>query len=350
MARNQTSSLRTRRQRGDNGSAQHERKSGDGPPSLDTDRPGISPDERHALPPFAALCAFEAIGAYGGIRRAAVALSRDHAAVSRRLRELELWAGVPLVERGGGRLTPQGARFHARISRVLKELANAGFELTHRRDDGRLRLWCVPGIAVQWLAPRLGAFAGAYPDIDLELQPTDATPNFNTHEADAVLRYVIDEAMHKTTDPDLISLQIARPAVMAVASPKFMAKLRRPIATPEDLLSVPLLHEASFSQWRRWFAAQGIDVGDRLSGPRLWHAHLTIAAAKRGQGVALSNVFLISDELRSGALVEVASGNSVHLGSYIFTARRDRWRDRSIHSFRRWLEQSVAWAVPPQAP
>jgi DNA-binding transcriptional LysR family regulator len=315
---------------------------------LTSEYAGLSSEDRHALPPFAALCAFEAIGAYGGIRRAAVALARDHAAVSRRLRELEAWAGVPLVERGGGRLTPQGMRFHARTSRLLKELANAGFELTHRGDDGRLRLWCVPGIAVQWLAPRLGAFANAYPDIDLELQPTDATPNFTTHEADAVLRYVIAESMHKIADPDLISVQIAQPTVMAVASPKFISKLRRPIKTPEDLLSAPLLHEASFGQWRRWFSAHGIDVGDRLSGPRLWHAHLTVAAAKRGQGVALSNVFLISEELRSGALVEIATGASVHLGSYIFSARRDRWRDRSIHSFRRWLEQSVAWAVPPK--
>lgn len=313
-------------------------------------RSGLTADDRRALPPFAALCAFEAVGSYGGIRRAALALSRDHAAVSRRLRELEIWADVPLVDRSSGRLTPQGEKFYTRVSAALKELAAASFELTHRGDDGRLRLWCVPGIAVQWLAPRLGAFAAAYPDIDLELQPTDATPDFSTHEADAVLRYVTDATAHKILDPDLMSVQIARPAILAVASPKFISKLRRPINGPEDLLDLPLLHEASFDQWRRWFEAHGIDAGNRLKGPRLWHAHLTVAAAKRGQGVALSNVFLIGDELSSGALVEVAAGRSVHLGSYIFSARRDRWRDRSIHCFRRWLEQSVAWAVPMKSP
>lgn len=312
-------------------------------------RAGLTAEQRHALPPFGALCAFEAVGTYGGIRRAAVALSRDHAAVSRHLRALETWAGVPLVQRDGGQLTAEGAKFHARIAAAMKEIAGASFELTHRGDDGRLRLWCVPGIAVQWLAPRLGIFASAYPDIDLELQPTDAAPNFSTHEADAALRYVIDAGLRKLADPELTSVQIARPATLAVASPKFIAKLKRPITQPEDLLDTPLLHEASFDQWRRWFAAHGIDAGTRLSGPRLWHGHLTVAAARRGQGVALSNVFLIGDELRSGALVEVAGGKSVHLGSYIFTARSDRWRDRSIRCFRRWLEQSVAWAGPAKS-
>lgn len=309
-------------------------------------RSGLSVEHRHALPPFGALCAFEAVGTYGGIRRAAVALSRDHAAVSRHLRALEVWAGVPLVQRDGGQLTPEGAKFYERISTAMKEIAGASFELTHRGDDGRLRLWCVPGIAVQWLAPRLGAFASAYPNIDLELQPTDAMPNFSTHEADAVLRYVPHIAARKVPDPDLSSVEIARPAVLAVASPKFIAKLNHPITGPADLLTAPLLHEASFDQWRRWFAAHGIDAGTRLTGPRLWHGHLTAAAAKRGQGVALSNVFLIGDDLRSGALVDVGGDDSVHLGSYIFSARRDRWRDRSIRRFRRWLEQSVAWAVP----
>lgn len=301
------------------------------------------------MPPFGALCAFEAVGTYGGIRRAALALSRDHAAVSRHLRALEGWAGVPLVHRGGGQLTAQGAKFYARVSAAMKEISQASTELTHRGDDRRLRLWCVPGIAVQWLAPRLGAFAAAYPTIDLELQPTDAVPNFSSHEADAVLRYVPDVAAGKLHDPDLTSVEIARPAVLAVASPRFLTKMNRPISGPADLLTAPLLHEASFDQWRRWFVAHGIDAGQSLSGPRLWHGHLTVAAAKRGQGVALSNVFLIGDELRSGALIEVGGGESVHLGSYVFTARRDRWRDRSILSFRRWLEQSVAWAVPQKS-
>jgi LysR family transcriptional regulator, glycine cleavage system transcriptional activator len=341
MSRRTRSLLSRRvRTRGDNAASTVESEDSARAP----ERAGLSSEQRNALPPFGALCAFEAIGTHGGIRRAALALSRDHAAVSRHIRALEKWASVPLLNRGG-ELTPHGAKFHRQISGALKTIAAASFELTHRGADRRLRLWCVPGFAVQWIAPRLGAFSSAYPDIDLELQPTDAMPNLSTHEADAVVRYVPDVAARKGFDPDLTCVDIARPAIMAVASPKFIAKLKHPIAGPVDLVGAPLLHEASFDQWRRWFSAQGIDTGESLSGPRLWHGHLTVAAAKRGQGVALSNVFLIGDELRNGALVEVARNKSVHLGTYVFIARQDRWRDRSVHHFRRWLEQSVSWAA-----
>lgn len=77
--------------------------------------------DRRALPPMTALRAFEVVGRVGGIRRAAAVLSLDHAAVSRHVRSLEVWAGMPLIERtgGGGRLTPDGEKFHRRISAAL---------------------------------------------------------------------------------------------------------------------------------------------------------------------------------------------------------------------------------------
>jgi len=41
-----------------------------------------------ALPPFAALRAFEAVGREGGIRKAAASLGIDHAVISRHIRQL----------------------------------------------------------------------------------------------------------------------------------------------------------------------------------------------------------------------------------------------------------------------
>ncbi len=43
-------------------------------------------------PSFGSLKAFELIGRLGGIRKAAIALGVDHAAVSRHLKSLEEWA------------------------------------------------------------------------------------------------------------------------------------------------------------------------------------------------------------------------------------------------------------------
>lgn len=306
-------------------------------------RPGLSPQQRHALPPFSAIRAFEAIGTCGGVRRAAVALSLDHAAVSRHLRALEQWAGVPLVDRtpgSGGRLTAEGLHFHGRIAKALAEIARASIELTHRGDERSFRLWCTPGIASEWLTKRLGVFAAQYSEVDFELQPTEEAPDLASHEADAHLHYVVDIERRDDPDPALRVVEIARPPILAVASPRFLDRAG-PFSNPADLLSTTLLHESSFGQWRRWFDKHGVDAA-AITGPKFWHGHLTLAAARQGHGVALANALLVGDDLRAGALVEVGSAQPVYLGSYMFTARRDRWRDRVVLGFRRWLENTIA--------
>jgi LysR family transcriptional regulator, glycine cleavage system transcriptional activator len=307
---------------------------------------GLTPRQRRQLPPFAAVRAFEAVGTCGGIRRAAVALSLDHAAVSRHLRSLEHWAGVPLADRApGGGLTKEGARFHQRICAALAELASASAELTHRGDNRLLRVWCVPGIASQWLSERLGVFSALHPHVELEIQPTDNVPEFGSHEADVHISYVIDGVTQKSMNPDVRSVEIVRPPVIPVASREFLERTGT-ITTPGDLLDAPLLHEASSGQWQRWFKAQDVECGERLGGAKLWHAHMTVAAARRGQGIALSNSLLVADDLASGALVEVGRFPPVRLGGYVFAARRERWQEPVILGFRRWLENAMVKGDP----
>lgn len=301
---------------------------------------GLTPAQRRALPPFAAIRAFEAIGTCGGIRRAAAAMSLDHAAVSRHLRSLEQWAGVRLADRSaGGGLTKEGARFHARVCVALAELASASAELTHRNDNTNLRVWCVPGIASQWLSGRLGMFSSRHPDVELEVQPTDNIPHFSSHEADAHISYAIDGEA-PVLNADTRSVEILRPPTIPVASPDFLERSGT-FSAPSSLLTAPLLHEANTGQWRRWFLAHHIAVSETLGGAKLWHGHMTVAAARRGQGVALSNRLLIADDLESGALVEVGAFEPVFLGGYVFTARRERWQEPVILGFRRWLEGAL---------
>jgi DNA-binding transcriptional LysR family regulator len=190
-----------------------------------TDRARIIRAQRAATPPFAALRAFEAVGSCGGIRRAAAALSIDHAAVSRHLHALEQWTGMSLIDRSGaghGNLTEQGRAYHTRISAALAEIALATQDLMRREDDVRLRLWVAPGLASEWLSGRVGEFMRDHPAVELELQPSDTPPAFAANEADAYLHYIIDA--HREAPPaTLRSIEVARPAVLALASPAFIA-------------------------------------------------------------------------------------------------------------------------------
>lgn len=296
---------------------------------------------RRLMPPFAALRAFEAVGHLGGIRKAAQELGIDHSAVSRHLRTLEAWAGVPLIERGqGGRLTDKGRAFHARITAALEDICQASAQLTRRADEESLVVWCAPGLAARWLNARLGAFVADNPDIRLELRPSDSGPDFSVHAADADIRHIPNGVEQP---PELMSIEIARPVVFPVASRDLVAELG-PTFTPADLVSAPLLHEEDDGFWQAWFAAQGVAPPARLPGPRLWHINLVLDAADRGQGIALANSLLLADD-RPPNLLPIAvepEPAPLSLGAYVFRARRERWRDPAILRFRHWIERLAA--------
>ena len=296
-----------------------------------------------AVPPFAALRAFEAVGRLGGVRMAAQALCLDHAVISRHIRALESWVGCKLVERRKGiqHLTNDGERYLERLSVAIGEIAGATREVMHRENDQRLTIWCAPGLASLWLTDRLLDFQQANPEFELELRPSDVAPDFGRHEADVDIRFRTTPAAH--LPEGLQAVEIARPPVIPVATRSYLAAIA-PIHCPADLLGAPLLHEESCQQWRWWFAQHGIDAASQLSGPRLWHAHLAVEAARRGRGIALINAFLLGDDLASGRLISVLRRPepAAVLGAYVLTARDDRWRRPTVARFRMWLLREAA--------
>ncbi len=293
----------------------------------------------NVLPPFAALRAFEAVFRTGGIRKAAASLNINHSVVSRHIRHLEQWVGAPLFTANGSKLalTEVGARYHARVSISLIELAQATAEAMGHKRNGQLRLWCVPGFSIQWLSAQLAQFALEYPEFQIELKPTDSPPNLLAHEADADIRYIRDESVAAPGSKGLKQFELARPEVIAVASPE-VAKRLSLNGTLEGLLTGPLLHEENRDEWRNWLGLNGLDVSEP-SGQLHWHAHLSIDAAKRGRGVALGNRFLIEEDLTNGLLVEVriSGATPFPLGSYVLTAREDGWSAPALAALRRFL-------------
>lgn len=218
-------------------------------------------------------------------------------------------------------------------------------ESLFKRDEQQLQIWCVPGFAYHWLNKRLKDFRRQHPEIDLELRPTDHNPDFASNEADGDIRYI--RADMPTRLPKTIHcMEVARPELYPVASPACVAELAGRIRTADDLAAAPLLHEEDQGEWRMWLTGQGVEVGARLPGPRLWHAHLVLDAARDGQGIALTNDYLASDDLANGRLVkiqpEVGEFRKLDGGAYHFLAREDRWTSPAIVSFRHWLRKVLA--------
>lgn len=306
-------------------------------------RVGLPP--RKATPPFESLRAFDAVARLGGIRKAADGLCRDHAVISRHLRTLEAWLGTTLIERthSGAVLTEDGVKYHRVIGEAIDVIANATIDLIKRKEEHLLYTWCMPGFAFQWLMARLKAFQEANPNLDMELRPTDMMPDFEQHEADVDIR-LNPNYQPLRLSPTVRSIELASPPTILVASPAYLAGAER-IRTPADLLRHQLLHEEGFEPWEYWLTSRGVDVDVELRGPRLWHAHLTLDAGKRGGGIALSNHFVAADDIEAGHLLEVGKGlpgfEPMPIGTYLFIARADRWDALPIATFRDWLVKAI---------
>lgn len=308
--------------------------------------PGATLPSRKALPPFEALRAFDTIARLGGVRKAAQYLCRDHAVVSRHLRTIEDWTGTKLIERtpGGAVLTEDGMRYHKEIATAIDLIASATIDLMKRGDTHRLHIRCMPGFALHWLSAHLGEFEKANPGLDIEVRPSDRSPDFLPWHTDIEIRFVATYSGQLQVPAELRSTEIVKTPILAVASRDYLDRAPR-IKTPRDLLNHQLLHEENFNRWHNWLGAHGVHDELELTGPKLWQGHLTLDAARHGRGIALANYLIAAEDLVSGRLVEIGRDSDIFMphavGIYHFIAKTDRWDSALTRRFRHWLISAV---------
>lgn len=285
------------------------------------------------IPSLVALRAFEAVARTGSVRAAGEELAVSPTVVSRHLQNLQRDLGVALVApRGRGLvLTPSGEAFQAKVARAFGLLREAARDIrpVQRRS---LEIWCTPGLANKRLLSRLPELDARLERWEIVLQPTLAHPNFERREADAEIVYYYDFVPRADTSAELL----ARPRVFPVASPAFREHLPQAVSA-SDLLQYPLIHEESTENWERWFELSGVSHLPDLRGPRLWHAHLAIDAARLGQGIALANTFLVEEDLAAGRLCEIGAGD-VRPGGYYLVTPVSMWREQPVMALRTWLK------------
>jgi len=309
---------------------------------------------RKSLPPFEALRAFDAVARLGGVRKAAQSLFRDHAVISRHLRTLEAWTGATLIERtaAGIVLTADGARYHKLVAAALDAISSATTDLMRHGQRHRLYIRSIPGFAQHWISRRLGEFEKMNPGLDIELRPTERSA-VETHDGDIDIRFVAAYARPPEIQVGLRTLEIARPPIVAVASPGYLASAGK-ITQPRDLLEHHLLHEENFDRWGSWLVARGVYKDVYLTGPRLWQSNLTLDAARAGRGIALANHLVVWQDLASGRLEEIGKDLETFrpyaVGMYLFIARAERWDEPLIRNFRDWLVSGIARELPALKP
>jgi len=306
-----------------------------------------TPPSRKTIPPFEALRAFDAVARLGGVRQAARSLGRDHAVISRHLKALEQWTGARLIERTarGVALTEDARRYHRDIAAAMDAIAASTIDLMRRGHHHHLYISCSPGFALHWMSRRVGMFEKNNPDVEIELRSLDRNLPVFPSESDIEIRFVPVYRTDVKVPPGAECEEVARVAVVAVASPAYLAE-SLPIDHPRDLLSHRLLHEYDFDSWGHWLAVHGVYDEVDLTGPRLSQGHLTLDAALHGRGIALVNALVGQAALASGDLIEIGRGNPAFqpysFGKYYAFVRSGSGDTPLIRRYLRWLKDELA--------
>lgn len=296
------------------------------------------------LPPLNSVRAFEAAARHRSFKQAADELCVTPAAVSQQVKSLESYLDQELFIRHGRRelaLTKAGELVLPGLTNLFDGLHEIFGRL--RVSDGfRVRVMLPPSLATHWLAPRLGTFRRAHPNIEL-----DARVNFDGRTDHARQ----DLAIYYSPGP-FAGRQVDRlmeETVFPVCSPKLLEQ-GRPLESPEDLRRYTLIHDEAlvqvhprFPTWQAWLNAAGVRGVDTSRGPRVNYASAAIRAAVDGQGIALGRHALVEDELMKGNLVRPLDLTYPETFWYTLAYHPDALGHEGIASVRQWfVEQAQA--------
>ena len=244
----------------------------------------------------------------GSFVRAGEALGLSQSGVSRSIQRLEQRLGVRLFDRTSKamNLTDDGARFCQEVMPLLSRLEEAAEETVRSAGAvrGRLRVNVDPTFSRLALAPRLGTFLNAHPDLYLELAIRDQIGDLVAEGFDAAVRFGEPEPSA------LIGRRLLQVRILTCASPEYLARQKVP-TIPQDLKAgrheCLLFRDPATGSPFPWEFHQGkrrltvsvtghLVVNDALT-------HLEICAA--GYGVAQVMDLGISSYLQTGKLVNL---------------------------------------------
>src|SRR5258705_3935869 len=275
---------------------------------------------------FAELKAFAAVVERASFARAADHLGLSPSALSQTIRQLEARLGVRLLNRTTRSVatTTAGSRLHERIAPMIREVDDSRAEAVAAtgRTAGTLRINTLGMAAKKIIAPRLGLFHRAHPDVVVDIVIDDGLSDIVASRFDAGIR--VGERLER----DMIAVRLTPDVKMlALASPDYLSRRGEP-RTPADL------HRHACINWRfpgsgriyRWeFAKKGQKLDMAVEGPLISnHQDVVIEGALQGLGILYAyDDDRVDEALARGQLKQVLPAWSVTSpGLYLYYSNR----------------------------
>lgn len=272
---------------------------------------------------FQEMSVFAAVVDAGSFVGAAQALEMSKPAVSRHVAELEARLGVRLLHRTTRRLslTEEGEVFHARCRELLDELDEAEAEITSRtgKAAGQLKVSAPVSFGLLHLAPLWAGFMSRHPDVVLDVTLSDRMVDLVEEGFDAAIRIA------RLPSSSLVSRKLSSTRLVLCASPRYLKTHGTP-RQPADLTKHTVFAYSLLSSGESWeFDGPDGHVAVKVQPRMRTNSGDTCrAVALQHLGIIIQPSFLIAEELRSGALVEVMPRwRSLEFGIYaVYPSRK----------------------------
>ncbi|MFC4275178.1 LysR substrate-binding domain-containing protein [Achromobacter aloeverae] len=289
--------------------------------------------------PLNAVRAFLAAARRQSFTLAATDLHVTHGAVSRQIKSLEAYLGVPLFERRVRqvRLTAAGQQFLAEAGPALDQVAAAARQVMAQASGRAVRINARPTFAVRWLIPRLSDFVAQYPGIEPQILTSIAPPNVSEGTYDIAIRRGLENW------PDTLSMHpFLEDEALLVGAPRLM----RGVTEPADLSTLTLLsaktRRTDWEDWKKHVGIRRLRPGAQIMFD---HSHFVLQAAIDGLGYTIAPVSLLANDLAEGRLACPFPDLRLPMGRYYYGV--DPSASSETHLFSRWLDSQARQAAAP---
>ncbi|NPT47521.1 LysR family transcriptional regulator [Paraburkholderia sp. 1N] len=280
----------------------------------------------------------------GAFTRAADSLDMPLATVSKLVRSLEQHLGVKLLQRTTRRVTvtPDGAAYYERTSRVLKELEDidTGFSSAHQRPRGRLRIDIGSANASCVLIPALPDFIARYPDIRVDLGVSDRQVDLIGENVDCVVRG------GNADELSLVARPLGRASWVTCATRDYLkqhGRLTHPnqLKNGHRIVSYVSARTGRVMPMHFQKGSERIEIGG-LPGMGVNESNAHVAAALAGLGVIQTFSFAATDAIARGELLPVLTAWQPDPYPFFLVYPPDRHMSQRLRVFIEWATERFA--------
>lgn len=250
---------------------------------------------------------FQAVAEERSFTKAAAKLGVAQSTLSHSIKQLEARMGLRLLTRTTRNVAPTAAgerllqTFSPRVAEIEEEIAS--LTALGEKPAGTIRLTLSDHALARVVWPKLKAVLGAYPDIHVELILDSTFRNIVEDGFDAGIR------LGESVEKDMVAVRIGPDwRLVAVASPAYLAAHGVP-SHPQDLVAhrcINMRHETAGGLYAWEFEKDGQELRVRVDGQLTFNnSYAMIDAAVSGFGIAYLPEDIVTEQLASGALVQM---------------------------------------------